>query len=85
MELITGKNKEQFEKWFKTNKPKILINNPTPNSCFYAYEFNLQIGIYLAYYKEVHNIDMAINIVTVKETFKSMNKAVNITMKKTQL
>ena len=49
---MTGKNKENFEKWYE-NKPLIDRTNPIrPRlaETFFKYPFEMQIGVYLAYY-----------------------------------
>ena len=57
--MVTGKNKEQFEKWyfeyFKCMNPLVQ-----PVNQFYQLErFEMQIGVYLAYYDSL-NIPISI-------------------------
>lgn len=55
---MTGKNKEQFEKWYE-NKPLIDRTNPIrPRlaETFFKYPFEMQIGVYLAYYDSLEGI-----------------------------
>ena len=60
--MVTGKNKEQFEKWLHDNYDSIevveeintieyfICNNLTAYDIFYNLPFEMQIGVYLAYY-----------------------------------
>lgn len=53
--MTTDKNKQQFEKWF-LDKPFGDKTNPTrPRflSVFLKYPFEMQIGVYLAYYDSI--------------------------------
>ena len=45
---MTGKNKKQFEKWYK-NRP-IIDGLPVTLNGFHKLEFEMQIGVLLAYY-----------------------------------
>jgi radical SAM superfamily enzyme YgiQ (UPF0313 family) len=46
--MTTGKNKEQFEGWYRKNY--LVINGTFALPIFYTLEFKMQIGVYLAYY-----------------------------------
>ena len=51
--MITGKNKEQFEKWYNNLALFQDIKNgilPSHYELFKSYPFEMQIGVYLAYY-----------------------------------
>jgi len=47
--MVTGKNKEQFEKWFRLNF-HWTIEDAGDGTYFNALPFEMQIGVYLAYY-----------------------------------
>ena len=53
-ELISEKNKVAFEEWFKSEKRRISLNGARGSAYeevgFYELPFEMQIGIYLAYY-----------------------------------
>lgn len=55
--MTTGKNKEQFEGWYRKNY--IVINGTFALPIFYTLEFKMQIGVYLAYYD---SLDIRIHI-----------------------
>ena len=50
--MTTGKNKEQFEKWFRLNF-HWTIEDAGDGTYFNALPFEMQIGVYLAYYDSV--------------------------------
>lgn len=52
MELLTGKNKEQFEKWLITSKEfKVILEIIEHAGIKFDYlPFKMQIGVLLAYY-----------------------------------
>jgi hypothetical protein len=55
--MITGKNKEQFEKWYRNQKYNIGLFSARGSSYeelgFYDHKFEMQIGVYLAYYDSI--------------------------------
>ena len=57
--MTTGKNKEQFEKWYnaqdKTLEPLFFTTKKSDydNYCFYELPFEMQIGVYLAFYDSI--------------------------------
>ena len=51
-ELLTGKNKEEFEKWLQLRcdyGSNLMVNG----TCFYDFHFEMQIGVLLAYYDDI--------------------------------
>lgn len=50
--MTTGKNKENFEKWFRLNF-HWTIEDAGDGTYFNALPFEMQIGVYLAYYDSV--------------------------------
>ena len=56
--MLTDKNKEQFEKWYKENI-SIDLNQKLGELAFYNIAFEMQIGVYLAYYD---SLDYAIDV-----------------------
>ncbi len=73
--MVTGKNKEQFEKWyfehFKCMNPLVQSVNQ-----FYQLErFELQLGVYLAYYDSIgYVIDIMYLFAFKQYTFELENK-----------
>ena len=57
---LTRENKIQFEKWYN-EKP---INNSLPVTLggFKKLSFEMQIGVFLAYYLEKHNLVVSVSI-----------------------
>lgn len=69
--MVTGKNKEQFEKWFKRDF-KGWVDNEIGNACadsdledFYDLPLSMQWGVYLEYYDSV---DICIEIPSWSQT-----------------
>ena len=56
--MTTDKNKEQFEKWYFDIQPN--NSNFMPSHIFYRLTFEMQIGVYLAYYDSL-GIDIDVN------------------------
>ena len=54
--MVTGKNKEQFEKWLSDEIYCGEYSELTNSKEAYLLPFEMQIGIYLAFYREVHKI-----------------------------
>ena len=50
--MVTGKNKEQFERWYIEDFEIITIEREKPLALnfFYNLPFEMQIGVFLAYY-----------------------------------
>ncbi|MBE9490851.1 MAG: hypothetical protein IMY67_11195 [Bacteroidetes bacterium] len=90
MELLTGKNKEQFEKWFKNNIFSDLIDGqPLTIGGFYKLRLYWQIGVYLAYYDSLGMDEFITNefyrrtiiikpIEAYKEAFEKANELINL-------
>jgi len=47
---MTDKNKEQFEEWYDKIYSIPLYSEPNGEKDFYILPFEMQIGVYLAYY-----------------------------------
>ena len=58
--MVTGKNKEQFEKWYINDLLKVneCAKNEGVLKEFYSLNLLFQIGVYLAYYDSLGNIDI---------------------------
>lgn len=50
--MTTGKNKENFEKWFRLNF-HWTIEDAGDGTYFNALPFEMQIGVYLSYYDSI--------------------------------
>jgi hypothetical protein len=61
--MITGKNLDKFHRWY--NKSKINVGYPL----FMQYSFEMQIGVYLAYYD---SFGMDVSVEQVASTFDIM-------------
>ena len=75
--MVTGKNKEQFEEWFNSKPLEDKTNPITPNylSFFLKYPFEMQIGVYLAYYDSFgYVIDVMYLFAFEQYTFELENK-----------
>ena len=90
---MTGKNKEQFKKFYNTisgGNYKVLYQN------FMAYPFEMQIGVYLAYYDSIgyrittnynkfvdwyYGIEKDDNIIQSEGYFKTRNEACEAAIK----
>ena len=68
--MTTDKNKEQFDKWYNvkfrfdlissTNPNNYIVSTTPPIDSFYRLPFEMQIGVYLAYYDSL-GIDIDVN------------------------
>lgn len=61
--MVTGKNKDQFEKWLNKEFGWYATIHD-----FYDYDFRLQIGVYLSYYDSL-DIDISVNKCICLDTF----------------
>ena len=90
--MVTGKNKEEFEKWYKEDfMIKMCVESlPVTLIGFYKLKFEMQIGVYLAYYDTTkykflinHNrvvdwyfyIRLGKNLISSESGFNSRNEA----------
>ncbi len=98
--MTTGKNKEQFEKWYltltrKERKDYIKFTDAQILRKFYRSIFEMQIGVYLAYYDSLGlDVDVRLsseyffrvwigsNPKSVGEGFKTRNEAYQEAFKK---
>lgn len=48
--MTTGKNKDNFEKWYDKIYSIPLYTDPNGEKDFYCLPFEMQLGVYLAYY-----------------------------------
>lgn len=54
MELITGKNRKEFRKWYESHRMNFDGIYLVPYEVFMAYHINLQSGVITAYYDSVN-------------------------------
>ena len=51
--MTTGKNKDNFEKWYDKIYSIPLYTDPNGEKDFYCLPFEMQLGVYLAYYDSI--------------------------------
>lgn len=77
----TGKNKEQFEKWFKKNYTEWNLYSKISCIGVYPLTSEMQIGVYLAYYD---SIDYVVDVMYIfpfeKFTYEVENKKGNLNL-----
>lgn len=61
--MTTGKNKEQFERWYDEIYGIPLCTYPNGEIDFYCLPFEMQLGVYLAYYKSTHQIHISFDLI----------------------
>ena len=91
--MVTGRNKEQFEKWIITNRKDYSLVNSEYLAWISKGElgglrywnelpFEMQIGVYLSYYdSKGYVIDIMYSFVFEKYTFEVENKTGNLNLR----
>jgi hypothetical protein len=76
--MVTDKNKEQFEKWLvKYFFHDIHFNSINDVIGLDILPFEMRVGVYLRYYKEVHNLEYDGTMDNARATITAYNELVN--------
>lgn len=77
---MTDKNKEQFEKWYIESYIRQKENiglHVFGTKIFERTPIGYKIGVYLAYYKEVHNKTIVVNIDNAQQQLNEFDELIN--------
>ena len=81
METVTGKNKEKFEDWYRklvrSKDHRAVRTDNTYIDLFNEWFFEMQIGVYLAYYDSLEYDVTVFKFLTTYEWSVFSNKSIN--------